>query len=274
MPNDIDAVVLSNDRLSEFYNVIKLSAPDIARSTQPGQFVMVRKNHDSAALLRRPFSVFETLFDNQKNPIGFSIFNKRIGLVTNSLFNLITGDRLQCLGPLGRPFTIPSRLSSAWMIAGGVGLAPFATLAQSLKKNSVATHLLYGGRSAEDLYYIDWFERLGVRVMLTTEDGSRGNKELVTVSLQRELKKKTEKELKIYACGPTPMMREVVAIGNEYGYSTEVSLEPVMGCGLGGCYSCVVSVKGDSKNESNHLVRSCLHGPVFPGNKVNWDLLS
>tara|TARA_Y100000588_G_scaffold357551_1_gene414833 strand:+ start:799 stop:1623 length:825 start_codon:yes stop_codon:yes gene_type:complete len=274
MPTDIDALVLSNDRLSDSYNVIKLSAPDIARTTKPGQFVMVRKNHDLTALLRRPFSVFETLFDSQEEPVGFSILNKRIGVVTNTLFNLVAGDRLQCLGPLGQPFTIPPKLSSALMIAGGVGLAPFASLAQSLKTFSIPTHLLYGGRSSSDLYYIDWFERLGVRVVLTTEDGSRGNKGLVTSSLQHELKTQGENELKIYACGPTLMMREVATIGTEYGYSTEVSLEPVMGCGLGGCYSCVVSVKGNAEDESDHLVRSCLHGPVFPGNKVNWNLLT
>ena len=96
MPTDIDALVLSNNRLSESYNVIKLSAPDIARTTKPGQFVMVRKNHDSTALLRRPFSVFETLFDNQEEPVGFSILNKRVGAVTNSLFDLVARDRLHC----------------------------------------------------------------------------------------------------------------------------------------------------------------------------------
>ena len=128
------------------------------------------------------------------------------------------------------------------MVAGGVGLAPFATLAEALRAAQVPATLFYGGRSSGDLVYVDWFRRLGVRVRLTTEDGSRGESGLVTGALERTLAAAPVPPPMIYACGPTPMMRAVAALAREHGCPAEVSLEPVMGCGLGGCYSCVVRV--------------------------------
>ena len=268
---DVDAVVLSNDRLSEEYNVVTLAAPEIATRCQPGQFVMVKQDLDSEPLLRRPFSVFEILRDHQHRVVGLSLLNKRVGVVTSTLFGLQAGDRLQVLGPLGRPFSVVAPPSQAWMVAGGVGLAPFATLGEALRKNNATTTLFYGGRAGSDLFREELFERLGIRVVLTTEDGTRGEPGFVTIPLERELKATSaHTALMVYACGPTAMMRAVATLAETYHRPTEVSLEMVMGCGLGGCYSCVAPVRREDHQDSGHFVRSCLDGPVFAGDRIMW----
>jgi dihydroorotate dehydrogenase electron transfer subunit len=275
MSVDIDAVVLSNDRLSEDYNVVKIAAPEISLNSKPGQFVMVKLGLTAEPLLRRPFSIFEILRNEEDHVIGFSLLNKRVGLVTNSLFTVKPGEHIQCLGPLGQPFSPVVNPKEAWMVAGGVGLAPFATLAQVARKQEVSTTLFYGGRTASDLYYIDMFERLGVRIVLATEDGSRGEKGFVTMPFSQALTSASpHASIMIYACGPTAMMHVVTGIAEAHNRTVEVSLEPTMGCGLGGCYSCVVPIWSNKKIGTSHFVRSCLEGPVFLGQQVDWTKLT
>ena len=272
MPVDVDAVIVSNTHLSHDYNVLTLAAPAVASQVQPGQFVMVKPGRGNDPLLRRPFSVFEVLRDAALHVTGLSLLNKRIGVTTRMLFALKPGDRVRCLGPLGRPFSVTEPPERAWMVAGGVGLAPFATLAAALRARDIETVLFYGGRSAGDLFHLDEFRRLGVSLKLATDDGSRGDHGNVTVPLARALGHADRAApVRIYACGPTPMMRAVTALTVSHGRATEVSLEQVMGCGLGGCYSCVVPVRRDGGPV--HFVRSCLDGPVFDGTTVVWEQL-
>ena len=272
MPVDVDAIVLSNTRLSSDYNVLALAAPEIAGRAKPGQFVMVKPGSGDHPLLRRPFSVFEALEDETGGIVGLSLLNKRIGITTRTLFGLEPGAAVRCLGPLGRPFSPAARPERAWMVAGGVGLAPFHSLAVALRTRGVETTLFYGARSAGELFHLDAFRDLGVRLELATDDGSRGDHGLVTLPLERALRRLDPADrLRVYACGPTPMMRAVTDLSHAHGRRTEVSLEPVMGCGLGGCYSCVVPVR--RPGEDPHFVRSCLDGPVFDGGTVVWDAL-
>ena len=272
MPLDVDAVVVSNTHLSNDYNVLALAAPAVASQTQPGQFVMVKPGVADDPLLRRPFSVFEVLRDDTRQVTGLSLLNKPIGVTTRMLFALEPGERVRCLGPLGRPFSMTEPPERAWMVAGGVGLAPFATLAAALRGRDIATTLFYGGRSASDLFHLDEFRQLGVSLELATDDGSRGDHGNVTLPLARALGDADQAApVRVYACGPTAMMRAVTELAATHGRATEVSLEPVMGCGLGGCYSCVVPVQRDGG--PTHLVRSCLDGPVFDGRTVVWEQL-
>jgi len=182
MPVDVDAVVLFNRRLSEDYNVVAVAAPEIALQAKPGQFVMIKRT-GGAPLLRRPFSVFALAGDEVGQVTGFSLLNKRVGVTTRMLFGLRPGDRLRCLGPMGRPFSMAEPPQRAWMIAGGVGLAPFASLAAALRERRIETTLFYGGRSTGDLFHLDTFEQLGVSLQLTTDDGTRGEHGKVTVPL-------------------------------------------------------------------------------------------
>jgi dihydroorotate dehydrogenase electron transfer subunit len=268
---DVDAEVIANTRLSSDYNVLALAAPQIARALGPGQFVMVKAAPGLEPLLRRPFSVFEILRDGPDRPIGVSLLNKRVGVGTSLLYEAAVGARIGCVGPLGRPFVPVDPPEEAWMVAGGVGLAPFASLAEALVKRGTAMTLFYGARSSGDLYYDTFFERLGARMVLTTEDGSRGEAGRVTAPLERALANgPSDRPVTMYACGPTPMMRAVAQIGARHGRPVFVSLEPVMGCGMGGCYSCVVRVRQGS---GTHFVRSCLEGPVFDASAVVWDAL-
>jgi dihydroorotate dehydrogenase electron transfer subunit len=272
MPFDVAAEVITNIRLSADYNVLGLAAPEIARAARPGQFVMMKTAAGLDPLLRRPFSIFEVLKDVDGRPTGITLLNKRVGVGTTLLYDVDPGMHLDCLGPLGRPFVPVDPPGAAWMVAGGVGLAPFVTLAEALAAQTTPTRLFYGARSAADLYYVDLFERLGVDVVLTTEDGSRGEAGRVTLPLERELSgSPASTPVTLYACGPTPMMRLVADLGRDHGRPVFVSLEQIMGCGMGGCYSCVVKVRNGPEG---HFVRSCLDGPVFDASTLRWETLS
>jgi dihydroorotate dehydrogenase electron transfer subunit len=271
MPIEVLADVTANTRLSADYNVIELAAPAVAEMAQPGQFVMVKAADGLDPLLRRPFSIFERLRNRDGEVSGLSLLNKRVGRGTAQLYVVREGDTVSVLGPLGRPFAPVGPPAQAWMVAGGVGLAPFATLAEALAERRTSMTLFYGGRSAADLYYASFFERLGATLVLTTEDGTRGERGRVTAPLQRALRSLTPAdEVTIYSCGPTPMMRTVADLGTAAERRVYVSLEPVMGCGLGGCYSCVVPIR---RGSGAHFVRSCLDGPVFGASDVVWERL-
>lgn len=271
MPVDIPAAVIGNTRLTPDYNVLALAAPGIAERAAPGQFVMVKTTPGLDPLLRRPFSIFEILRDAAGTPVGISLLNKRVGVGTTHLYQAQAGDHLDCLGPLGKPFAPVDPPAEAWMVAGGVGLAPFATLAQTLAARGAAMTLFYGGRSASDLFYESFFAGLGATLVITTEDGSTGERGRVTAPLERALQGRAPQDaVTLYACGPTPMMRAVADLGARHARPAFVSLEPMMGCGMGGCYSCVVRV---ARPGGAHLVRSCIEGPVFDASHVVWDAL-
>ncbi len=273
MPVDIDAEVLSNTRLSSDYCVVALAAPGIAALARPGQFVMVKPSHGSDPLLRRPFSIFEILRGPDGAPAGLTILNKRIGVGTGLLYSLEPGSRVACLGPLGRPFAPADPPAEAWMVAGGVGLAPFVTLAEALKARGTQTRLFYGARREAELYYADLFRALGVDVVLATEDGSAGTRGLVTDPLDAALAAAPPHQaIQLSVCGPTPMMRAVAELAARHGRPCDVSLEQVMGCGLGGCYSCVVPAR--EPGGAPHFVRSCVDGPVFDASRIVWDALA
>jgi dihydroorotate dehydrogenase electron transfer subunit len=266
-PVDVLAEVIGNVRLSDDYNVLTLAAPEVGARTEPGQFVMLKPEGCGESLLRRPFSVFEVLRDGGR-PSAVSVLNKRAGRNTGVLYALEPGQHVACLGPLGKPFTsTPER--EAWLVAGGVGLAPFATLAEALAAEPTSTTLFYGARSSRELFYLDFFERLGVRLVLATEDGGRGVKGRVTAPLEDALKELPgPARVTLYACGPEPMLAAVAKLADRYRQPSQVSVERVMGCGLGGCYSCVIPVKHGAEW---HFVRSCIGGPVLAGADIVWD---
>jgi len=156
------------------------------------------------------------------------------------------------------------------MVAGGVGLAPFAALAEALRARSTRTTLFYGARSAAEFFYLDLFTSLGVELVLTTEDGSRGERGRIVAPLDRRLAALASGAgAMVYACGPEGMLAACARAAASHGQRCEVSVERIMGCGMGGCYSCVVPMKLD--DGSLHQVRSCIAGPVLPGDQIAWD---
>jgi dihydroorotate dehydrogenase electron transfer subunit len=270
MSTDVVANVMANHRLSPDYNVLSLAAPAIAAAASPGQFVMIRAGRGHDPLLRRPFSVFEVIRDRDGSPTGISLLNKRIGVSTGLLYAAQPGESVGCLGPLGRPFSIVDRPTEAWMVAGGVGLAPFATLAEALRGRGVTSVLFYGARRAAELFHLDVFRDLGVELVLTTEDGSLGEHGRILAPLERRLSAQpTDPPVMVYACGPEGMLAATARAAAAHGRACQVSVERIMGCGLGGCYSCVVPMRAE--DGGYHHLRSCIAGPVLAGDQILWD---
>lgn len=270
MPIDVAADVVANHPLSDDYNVLALAAPAIAAAAAPGQFVMVKPGAGLFPLLRRPFSVFEIIRDAHGAPTGLTILSKRIGISTSLIYDARPGQRIDCLGPLGRPFTIVDAPTEAWMVAGGVGLAPFATLAHALRARGVQTTLFYGARRAAELFYLDFFRELDVELVLTTEDGSLGERGRVVAPLDRRLAAQPPASpVMLYACGPEGMLAATARTAMRYNRPCQVSVERIMGCGLGGCYSCVIPIRGE--HGGFHHVRSCIAGPVLAADQIVWE---
>jgi dihydroorotate dehydrogenase electron transfer subunit len=270
MPVDISAQVIRNTRLSDDYNVLALDAPAIAAAAAPGQFLMVKAARGHDPLLRRPFSVFEVLRGAGGAPIGVSLLNKRAGVSTGLIYEAQPGQRVACLGPLGRPFAVVEAPVDAWMIAGGVGLAPFATLAEALRARGVRSTLFYGARRGAELFHLDLFRQLDVELVLATEDGSAGERGRIAAPLERRLAARpAEAPVMLYACGPEGMLAACASVAARHGRPCQVSVERIMGCGLGGCYSCVVPMRGSRGGV--HHVRSCIAGPVLAADEIVWD---
>lgn len=282
MPADIEAAVISNTRLSDHYSVLALAAPEIAALARPGQFVMVKASRGTDPLLRRPFSIFETLRDAKGAPMGITLLNKRIGVGTGLLYEVEPGMHVDCLGPLGRPFEPVDPPAEAWMVAGGVGLAPFVTLGAALAARGTRTTLFYGARRAEELYCLDLFAAMGISIVLSTEDGSRGIRGRITAPLADALDARPlGNPVKLFVCGPTPMMHACAQLAHRHGRACDVSLEQVMGCGLGGCYSCVVLARPSSALGTGgvdagtpHHTRTCIDGPVFDAQRIVWEAVA
>jgi dihydroorotate dehydrogenase electron transfer subunit len=155
------------------------------------------------------------------------------------------------------------------MVAGGVGLAPFLTLAEALNRRGVPTTLFYGARRAQELFYLDAFRNLGVRLVLTTEDGSGGEPGRIIAPLERELAAAADRPVMLYACGPEGMLAATARVASRFARPCQVSVERIMGCGMGGCYSCVVPMKNE--HGTVHNVRSCIAGPVLAADHIVWD---
>ena len=270
MPVDVAAEVIANHPLSSDYNVLVLAAPAIAAVAEPGQFLMVKAQTGQDPLLRRPFSVFEIFRDQHGVPTALSLLNKRAGVSTSHIYAAQPGQHVSCLGPLGRPFSLVEQPTEAWMVAGGVGLAPFAMLAGALRARGVKTTLFYGARRAQELFCLDLFRNLSVELVLTTEDGTAGERGRIIDPLEQRLAGRAPgAALFIYACGPEGMLAATAKAAMRYDRPCQVSVERIMGCGLGGCYSCVVPMRAETGGF--HHVRSCLSGPVLPGEQILWD---
>jgi len=189
--------------------LLTLSTPEQARLVRPGQFIMLKcvEDADDNPLLRRPFTIFNIHRQARSGkPAGLELLVKDVGAGTHRLVQVRPGQMLNCLGPQGRGFQISAdmrnRTEFACLIAGGVGIAPLYLLAQSLMAQNVKPVLFYGGANVEDLVLRECFERLQMNVFYTTEDGSFGERGLITQPAAEFLKIHARKNVRIYACGP------------------------------------------------------------------------
>jgi len=252
--------IVSNERNTDLYFRLVVRAPQIAPTVQPGQFAHVRILPLKDALLRRPFSIFQVQGDT------FSILYKAVGKGTEVLSRMHTGEELSAIGPLGHGFTVPQPGGEIpLLVAGGYGMAAMYLLAQRSPQKGI---VFVGGRRRVDILCEDDFRALGWDVRATTEDGSHGEKGLVTQPLIAELKHGNAGR-KLFACGPTPMLKAVGKIAEEFNVPAELSMDEHMCCGVGVCLTCVIPVK---TGDGWEYQRTCTEGPVFDSRHVIWEV--
>ncbi len=255
MKEVIDFIITATTRYNDMYTRLTLAPADgsLLPAIAPGQFVQVAAE-TPGVFLRRPISINDVSFD--RNTIDLLV--RKAGRGTEALIALKEGDKVNILLPLGNGFSLEAPAGSRLMlIGGGVGVAPLLYLGRKLKEAGYEPEFLLGARSASDVLEYDDFARIG-KVHVSTEDGSMGEKGLVTQHSALD-----QKIDRIYCCGPAPMMKAVARIAKEGDIECEVSLENMMACGLGACLCCVENtVKGN--------VCVCTEGPVFNINLLNW----
>lgn len=208
---------------------------------QPGQFVMLWLPEAGA----RPFSIYKD--DGEE----FVLTIARVGPFTEQLFDCRVGDRLGYFGPFGKPFDL--RGTHLALVGGGYGSAPLSFLARNATAQGVTSELVIGARNKSLLLYSDEPAIAGVMKHYCTDDGSYGYRGLVTERLHELLRDDPSIDM-VYTAGPELMMKEVVAVCDEFGIDGQVSLERYMKCGFGICGSCCVDPNG---------LRMCVEGPCI-----------
>lgn len=229
--------------------VLSFHSSLIARSVLAGQFVNIAVTGDCDPLLRRPFSIYRTHGDTCE-----IIFNV-VGKGTLALRKKTSSDFVNVLGPLGTPFSLDSDgFTTAVLIGGGLGVAPLPVSTLALKKNSKQIVTILGARSSEYLV-----EQHLEEVHVSTDDGTKGMQGTAVDLLSKLWKKHGWKSPKIFACGPTAMLRALGKFAIENNIPCEVLLEGPMACGFGICQGCPVElVDGPLR-----YALMCKDGPAF-----------
>ena len=250
-----DFKVLGLTWLNDKTFIIDLEASGALSEIKPGNFAEIEVKNSPKVFLRRPFSVYDA--DPVNKTISF--FIKVIGEGTRLLGEARKGDIVSMIYPLGNSFSIPD-YHNILIVAGGSGVAPFIYYAKQLAPLKKNLTFLFGGRTKEDIVLVDRFREYG-QVLFTTEDGSMGEKGLVT---QHSLFQKDELPFDhIVTCGPDPMMKAIAKIAAARGIPCEVSLENTMACGFGACLCCIVETVNGNKCV-------CTEGPVFNIKDLKW----
>ena len=233
--------VVSKEYPGSNYVLLKLTTIDDSPLPimQPGQFAELKVENSPNTFLRRPISI--NFVDLEKNQVWFLI--QMIGDGTRKLGDLIEGDLLNVILPLGNKFTTDLKPGSkVLLVGGGVGTAPMLYLGAVLKQNSINVSFLLGARDKEALLQLDIFAKYG-DLYTTTEDGSHGEKGYV---VDHSILNKEEFDF-IYTCGPKPMMMAISKYADQKNIECEVSLENKMACGFGVCLCCVENTKEGHK---------------------------
>ena len=253
----LDLTVNSVEALSDKHVLIKLTDDKPLPEMLPGQFVEVRVDNSPSTFLRRPISINNVDYDHNE----LWLLVAAVGDGTRQLQKLQKGDRPNCVLPLGNSFTMPTDSAQKMLlVGGGVGVAPLLYFGKRIKAMGGEPTFLLGARSAKDVLERELFEQVG-RVLITTEDGSEGEKGFVTnhsVLAQEHFDR-------ISTCGPKPMMMAVARYAFKNDIECEVSLENKMACGVGACLCCV-----EKTVEGNKCV--CKEGPVMNIKKLTWQI--
>ena len=270
--------IVENVRTARDTYRLRFECPPIARSALPGQFLMFRLADVNDPLLARALALYDTVRTSSGAPWGIDVVYLAKGKFTRRLADCPPGTRLTVWGPLGNGFPV-QMTDHLILVAGGIGQTPFLALAaESLGRRcygdpprtvtpAAKVTLCYGARSADCLAGVEDFQALGVDVRISTEDGSRGHRGLVTDLLSQSLATRTT-PCRIACCGPEVMLQAVAKLAAAHEVPCEVSLETPMACGIGICFSCVAKVK-DAGGQWDYK-RTCVEGPVFDAARIVW----
>ena len=248
------------------YSVISMTAPGIPDRVRPGHFLTVGiGGEESGLLLRRAFAIYRV---NTTGVYGgtLEIVVSPHGLGTTWLANRRRQDPIDIVGPLGRPFAIPKDPVSCVLVGGGYGSAPLFMLAEVLRERGCRVDVVIGAASEDRLFGSLEIKRVSSNVTMLTEDGSYGIPGRVTDVLDNVIRQTSASV--VYACGPMGMLAAVADIAAAHQVYSQCSVEESMACGIGVCMTCVLPVIGD--DGVTRMVRSCVEGPVFRGDRVRW----
>lgn len=254
---NFNEVIQNTHRLTEDIFLIRIKSDRISKEAVPGQFVNIKCCNGMDAYLRRPISILRTDSNRGTFDIAYMIRGKG----TNLLTELKNRDNIDCMGPLGKGFTLPQEGEKIAVIGGGIGIFPLLFLLE--KSVNVCKTVFLGFRTKDSIVLRNDFEKASDRLVISTDDGSFGVNGLITKPFLKMIK--AEKPDRVYTCGPVPMMKTVAENCINKDIFCEVSMEQRMGCGIGACLVCACKVKNDEDYEYEHV---CKDGPVFPAHKL------
>lgn len=258
-----DTRIEGNAKVGPGLFMLEVSAPGIAGSILPGQFVHMKVPNMDGHILRRPFSVFAK--DDARGTM--EILYQVVGYGTDKMTLLEPGDHAEMIGPVGRCWSPADDVRKALLVGGGVGAAPLFMLAEQLVADGVETHVVLGASTADTLVCRPRYDGLACeRFAFATDDGTLGRSGFCT-SLAEEAIEEVANSGKPFdyaaVCGPEPLMKIVSKMALDAGIPCQVSMEKRMACGIGACLSCVVETSDGKK-------RACVDGPIFDAEEIVW----
>ncbi len=242
----VKSPVLSNGKIENEVYLLKIHSPQISKICKPGQFCNIKVSDSDFPLLRRPFSICDVEGENL-----YFMFDIQ-GEGTKLLSERKSGTHLDILGPLGNGFDIEDDFTEAIIVAGGLGAAPFPFLTRVLSSKKNISYFV-GGRTSKVVITYKM-----INPFISTDDGSDGYKGTVVNLLKKEFINFEKKKVKIFSCGPNPMLSSLRTFCIEEGINCEASTECAMACGFGICQGCPIESSDDGVYK---LV--CKDGPVF-----------
>jgi ferredoxin/flavodoxin---NADP+ reductase len=250
--------ILSREDLAPVTKLFVVSAPDIARKAQAGQFLVVRTDEQGE---RIPLTIAD--YDRDQGTV--TIVFQEIGKSTKAMGQMDAGDVFaNVVGPLGLP-SEAEYVGTVMCVGGGVGVAPVYPIARALKEAGNYVISIIGARNKDLLFWEDEMRAISDEIIVCTDDGSHGRKALVTEPM-KEILDSVRTVNKVWAIGPAIMMKFCALTTKPFAVETIVSLNSIMVDGTGMCGACRVEVGGATRFV-------CVHGPEFDGHEVDWDLL-
>ena len=248
--------IVKKEALKPTVTLYEIEAPMVAKKAEPGQFIILRVDENGE---RIPITIHD--FDREKGTV--TIIVQTIGATTEKLRHKAEGEYIQdFVGPLGRPTETEGK-KKVCVVGGGVGCAIAYPVLKKFHDCGAEVHAVVGFKNKDLVILEDKFRAASSVLKLMTDDGSYGEKGLVTDAL-KELIDAGNQYDEIFAIGPAIMMEFVSKTTEPYGIPTTVSMSPIMVDGTGMCGGCRLTVGGETKF-------ACVDGPDFDGHKVDWD---